>query len=121
MGTSSSELSRPLVVLIRSLSEQGLTDDELAEAFTLTTHEVRQARFWRTLGKFTPAERAQYRDLLRYASWRLPYWRKDANGRLRLLPPEERAVRRVERDASYAGRLAQAMLPDSLKDLTLRK
>lgn len=109
--TQQTQPDRVLSALINRLLADGLTVEELAKALALPTAKVRQARYWRPAGKFTAPERQRYRDLLRLAAWRLPYWQTGPDGRLELLPANQRSTRRIEVAASYPGRVAQGNPP----------
>jgi hypothetical protein len=105
---------RVMITLGQALLEQGLSAAEVATALDLPETAVKDLGHWRTPGAFSRAEAARYRDLLRLAAWRLGYWRPGPDGRLELLAAEQRTLARLERAASYRGRVAQGTVPPDL-------
>lgn len=110
-------ITRPLATLLRGALDDGVDAEELARALELPVADVRQTRFWRPTEKFTPAEKAEYRDRIRFLAWKLPYWERNAEGRMQLLPAGHRRVIRGELDAQYRERLARAEIPAEVQNL----
>ena len=110
------DTDRALVTLVRRMLDDGLKVSEVCQALDLSEDEVRQLRHWHPASKFTKAESARYRDLLRYASWRLPYWTRSSDGRMELLPEEARSLRKMEVAARYRSRVEHGKVPPELVD-----
>lgn len=105
---------RVLTTLVRSMLADGLEVSEVSAALDIDPAMVRELRHWHPAEKFSREESARFRDLLRRAAWKLPYWSPSSDGRLVLLPEETRVTRRMERDAQYRSRVTRGKIPEML-------